>query len=207
MANNHKPAEKPGLMLHYFHAFFWVTLVLAGIVTAALSVWSLQLTPFAEIVLLAVWLVAPVPLAIRARQRDANRQSDPNAVEHLLSGLWHDLQARSVLACQRINHGQGNRGEKIFSNQLPQRVTWVADRVVVSDRRQASMLYGDNTISPFDFECNWRLKVAPPMKSYVDHRACWVLQSKPCYELQQTARICFFLLACWSPRVLIVLSP
>jgi hypothetical protein len=65
MDNNHKPAEMRRLLLHYLHALFWVTLVFTGVLRAARSVWGLQLTPFVEIVLVAVWLAAPVPLAIR----------------------------------------------------------------------------------------------------------------------------------------------
>jgi hypothetical protein len=84
----HEMVKAPGrYLLHYVHALVWVGLVLIGALFAARAIWAFSLTPLAEIMLLAAWLTAPIPLAIRARQREARTKPDPNAVEHLLGPL------------------------------------------------------------------------------------------------------------------------
>jgi type IV secretory pathway VirB2 component (pilin) len=84
----HEVAKAPGrYLLHYVHALVWVGLALIGALFAARAIWAFPLTPLAEIILLAAWLAAAIPLAIRARQREAQTKPDPNAVEHLLGSL------------------------------------------------------------------------------------------------------------------------
>lgn len=74
-------------ILHYVHALIWVGLTLIGALFAARAIWDIALTPLAEIMLLALWLAAPIPLANRAGERETRAKPDPNAVEHLLGSV------------------------------------------------------------------------------------------------------------------------